>query len=200
MTAHPPIPESASPLDGIPLLLGVTGGIACYKAADLASRLVKLGAALDVVMTPAATRFVAPLTFQTLSRRTVHVDLWQDGEARPEHIALAQRPRAVLIAPLTANTLAKLALGLADNLLTSTCLACRAPLLLAPAMNTAMWEHQATQGHMTTMRARGAWVIGPGSGRLACGDAGAGRMAEPAEIVAGLLDLLASNQSDIVFA
>ena len=179
-----------SSLEGVPVLLGVTGGIACCKAADLVSRLVKLGAAVDVVMTPAATHFASPLTFQTLARRTAHVDLWRESPNDPGHIALAQRPRIAVVAPLTANTLAKMAHGLADNLLTSTLLACRAPLLLAPAMNTAMWEHPATQSNLAILLGRGARTVGPVSGRLACGATGPGRMAEPSDIVAALLDML----------
>ncbi len=169
-------------MDGRPILLGVTGGIATYKAADLASRLTRAGAAVDVIMTDAATRFVQPLTFQTLTRRRVHAGLWDTREAEAGHIPLAERPELVILAPATANTLARYALGLADNLLLCTLLATKAAVLAAPAMNSNMWSHPATQKNLSILRKRGVMFVGPGEGRLACGTTGPGRMAEPEEI------------------
>jgi len=171
-------------LHGKRIVLGVTGGIAAYKAADLTSRLVKAGAVVDVVMTEGATKFVGPLTFQALTHRPVCVDMWallRDTDIA--HVSLGQAADLMIIAPATANTLAKLALGLADNLLTSTALAMRAPILVAPAMESGMWRNPATQANMATLRGRGVYVVGPGEGRLASGASGPGRMVEPAEIV-----------------
>ncbi|MGB9724222.1 MAG: bifunctional phosphopantothenoylcysteine decarboxylase/phosphopantothenate--cysteine ligase CoaBC [Chloroflexia bacterium] len=166
------------------VVLGVTGGIAAYKAADLASKLVQAGAAVDVVMTEAATHFVGPLTFQALTGRPVHLDPFRLLEqTEMPHLSLAQRAHVLVIAPATANTLAKLAHGIADNLLCAVALATRAPLVLAPAMDTDMWEHPATQENLETLRRRGAWIVGPGEGRLASGRIGRGRMAEVPEIL-----------------
>ena len=179
-------------LNGKRVLLGVTGGIAAYKAADLCSRLVKAGAQVDVILTDAATRFVAPLTFSALSGRPARVDMWAEpaGEAIP-HVQMAHAADLAIVAPLSANTLAKLALGLADNLLTATLLATEAPLVLAPAMESHMWSNPATQAHAATMRSRAAIQVGPGEGRLASGAMGLGRMAEPVEILAAARGLLA---------
>ena len=168
------------------ILLGVTGSIAAYKAAELVRLFVKNGDEVRVVMTPAATRFVAPLTFQTLSRNPVYVEEFdRPVEWRPEHISLADCDLAV-VAPASANTIAKLRYGLADNLLTSTLLATRAPVVLAPAMNDGMWESQVTQENVAALAARGVKVLTPSTGELACGTVGLGRMAEPAEIFAAL--------------
>ena len=168
------------------ILLGVTGSIAAYKAAELVRLFVKNGDEVRVVMTPAATRFVAPLTFQTLSRNPVYIEEFdRPAEWRPEHISLADCDLAV-VAPASANTIAKLRYGLADNLLTSTLLATRAPVVLAPAMNDGMWESQVTQENVAALAARGVKVLIPGTGELACGTVGLGRMAEPAEIFAAL--------------
>lgn len=168
------------------ILLGVTGSIAAYKAAELVRLFVKNGDEVRVVMTPAATRFVAPLTFQTLSRNPVYVEEFdRPVEWRPEHISLADCDLAV-VAPASANTLAKLRHGIADNLLTSTLLATRAPVAVAPAMNDGMWESQVTQENVAALAARGVKVLIPGTGELACGTVGLGRMAEPAEIFAAL--------------
>jgi phosphopantothenoylcysteine decarboxylase/phosphopantothenate--cysteine ligase len=164
-------------VNGRRILLGVTGGIAAYKAAALASRLVQAGAVLDVVMTEDARRFVGEATFAALARRPVHGSLWERVEEIP-HIALAREAEVVAIVPATANTLAKLALGLADDLLTNVALATRAPLIVAPAMNTAMLEHPATQGHLATLRARGVTIVEPGIGFLAEREHGAGRLAD----------------------
>lgn len=165
------------------ILLGVTGSIAAYKAAELVRLFVKNGDPVQVVMTAAATKFVAPLTFQTLSRNPVYVETFAPvADWKPEHISLAEAADVALVAPATANTLAKLRFGLADNLLTETLLATRARLFVAPAMNAGMWEAAATRENLSALAARGVTVIAPGVGELACGTAGAGRMAEPAEI------------------
>ena len=181
-------------LAGKHVLLGVTGGIAAYKAADLCSKLVQAGAEVDVIMTEAAARFVAPLTFSALSDRPTRLDMWAEpaGEAIP-HVRLAAQADLVIVAPLSANTLAKLALGLADNLLTSTLLATSVPWVLGPAMETHMWANPLTQGHAAALRARGAVLVGPGVGRRAAGAQGAGRMAEPVEILAAARGVLAAN-------
>lgn len=171
------------------VVLGVTGGVAIYKSVDLASKLTQMGANVDVVMTEAACRFVTPLQFAAVTRRNVHLNPWET-ERQPEHIALADRPDLIVVAPATANTLAKIAHGIADNLLSATLLATRKPVLLAPAMNVGMWEAPATRENMETLRRRGYHVIGPGSGYLACGDIGWGRMAEPKEILAAMDTIL----------
>jgi len=164
------------------VLLGITGSIAAYKAAELVRLFVKNGDEVQVVMTPAATEFVRPLTFQTLSRNQVYVDQFAPpAEWKPEHIALSECDVAV-VAPATANTLAKMRYGIADNLLTATLLATRAPIVVAPAMNAGMWNAAATQENVAALKSRGVMFVGPESGELACGVEGAGRMAEPSEI------------------
>lgn len=165
------------------VVLGVSGGVAIFKVVGLASKLTGLGAAVDVVMTPAATEFVRPLMFGSVTMRRVYLDQWDMSERRPEHISLAERADVVVVAPATANTIAKMAHGLADNLLTSTLLATAKPVLIAPAMNTGMWNAPATRDNMALLARRGVEVVGPESGRLACGDYGAGRMAEPEAIL-----------------
>ena len=167
-------------LRGKTVLLGVTGGIAAYKAAALASGLVKLGAAVETVMTRHATEFIAPLTFEQLTGRRVMVDTFdRNFQHQVEHIALADRTDLVLIAPATANICAKAAHGIADDMLSTTILACDCPKLVAPAMNTRMWDNPVTQENLDTLRRFGWEVIAPASGRLACGDVGAGKMEEP---------------------
>ena len=178
-------------LKGREVVLGVTGGIAVYKSAEVVSRLRKLGASVHVIMTKNATEFVTPLTFETMSNNPVVTDTF----ARPatwevEHISLAQRAEVFVIAPATANILAKMACGIADDMLSTTVLATKAPVLVAPAMNTGMWTAPATQENMETLRMRGVHVVGPGSGLLACGDVGAGRMSEPSEIVEAICAIL----------
>lgn len=164
------------------ILLGVTGSIAAYKAAELVRLFVKNGDEVRVVMTPAACEFVSPLTFQTLSRNPVYVEEFKrPAEWRPEHISLADCNLAV-VAPATANTIAKLRYGLADNLLTSTLLATRAPIAIAPAMNDGMWENAVTHENIDALEKRGVKIVAPGYGELACGTSGLGRMAEPEEI------------------
>ena len=178
-------------LTGREIVLGVTGGIAAYKSADLVSRLRHLGARVSVIMTKNATEFVAPLTFQTLSANQVTVDTFQAPEYwNVEHVALAKRAEVFVIAPATANILAKMAHGIADDMLSTTVLATAAPILAAPAMNTGMWNAEATQENMRILRRRGVRFVGPDSGILACGDTGAGRMSEPAEIVEAIEKIL----------
>ena len=168
----------------VEVVLGVTGSIAAYKAAELVRLMIKAGWSVHVVMTEAATRFVTPLTFRTLSRNPVGVNAFDDPEDwMPGHISLAERADIVVVAPCTANVLAKLAHGMADDLLTATVLATRAPLLIAPAMNTGMWDHPATQANLTTVRARGTGVVEAAAGELACGTTGPGRMAEPEAVL-----------------
>ena len=175
-------------LKGKTVLLGVTGGIAAYKAAALASALVKLNAAVEVVMTKNATEFVAPLTFEQLTGRRVSVDTFdRNFQHQVEHISLAQRTDLVIIAPATANVCAKLAHGLADDMLTTTVLACRCPKLIAPAMNTNMYENPVTQDNLEILRKYGWEVIEPACGRLACGAVGAGKLPEPEELVQYIL-------------
>jgi phosphopantothenoylcysteine decarboxylase/phosphopantothenate--cysteine ligase len=174
----------ANPLQGKTILLGVTGSIAAYKAADLASKLTQAGAQVDTILTENATQFVAPLTFRSLTHRPVMTSLFDlDSEEAIEHVALAQRADILVVAPATAHTLAKLALGLADDALTTTALATAAPLLVAPAMDAHMWEHPTVQEHIATLKARGAHIAGPASGRLASGIVGHGRMLEPEALV-----------------
>ncbi len=171
-------------LKGKTILLGVTGGIAAYKAAALASALVKLHAAVEVVMTQNATEFITPLTFEQLTGRRTMVDTFDRNFIHQvEHISLAERTDLVIIAPATANVCAKLAHGLADDMLTTTVLACRCPKLIAPAMNTNMYENPVTQDNLTTLRHYGWDVIAPASGRLACGAVGAGKLPEPEDLV-----------------
>ncbi len=169
------------------ILLGVSGGIAVYKACTVASHLTQAGAEVDVVMTEAATRFVTPLTFEALTGRPAYVDMWRRaGEGLPTHIAhvgLAHAADLLLIAPATANTLAKLAHGLADNLLSTLALAATCPLLAVPAMDMGMWVHPATQANADLLRARGVHFAGPARGRMASGLEGEGRMIEPDEIL-----------------
>jgi len=179
-------------LNGKTVLLGVTGGIAAYKAAALASALVKLRASVEVVMTENATQFVAPLTFEQLTGNRVSVDTFDRNFVHQvEHISLAHRSDLVLIAPATANVCAKLAHGIADDMLTTTVLACRCPKLIAPAMNTNMYENPVTQDNLETLRRYGWEVVAPASGRLACGDVGAGKLPEPETLVWHVLRALA---------
>jgi phosphopantothenoylcysteine decarboxylase / phosphopantothenate---cysteine ligase len=170
-------------LGGTRILLGVSGGIAAYKAADLVRRLRERGAVVQVVMTEGAKRFVTPLTFQALSGRPVREGLWDEAaEAAMGHIELARWADLVLVAPASADLIARLAQGRADDLLTTLCLATASPLFIAPAMNQQMWANPATQSNVTTLRTRGIAILGPGVGDQACGEVGAGRMLEPLEI------------------
>jgi phosphopantothenoylcysteine decarboxylase len=177
------------------IILGVAGSIAAYKAADLTSKLVKRGHEVFVVMTANATSFVAPMTFQTLSKNPVTSGVFDERESwRPTHIDLADRADLFLVAPATANILAKLALGISDDALTSIALATQAPVLIAPAMNGKMWLHPATQQNVATLRARGANFIGPEEGMLACGYEGIGRLWNVDEIVAKADEILLREQ------
>jgi len=165
------------------ILLGMTGGIAAYKCAELTRLLIKAGADVRVVMTPAATEFITPLTIQALSGHRVHLDLLDvDAEAGMGHIELARWPDLIVVAPASADFLARMAGGQAGDLLTTLLLASRAPVVLAPAMNQAMWLHQATQDNLRKLRDRGCHMAGPAEGSQACGDTGPGRMLEPADI------------------
>ena len=175
-------------LKGKTVLLGVTGGIAAYKAAYLTSALVKLHASVEVVMTRNATEFIAPLTFEQLTGNKVMVDTFDRNFVHQvEHIALADRTDLVMIAPATANVCAKLAHGLADDMLTTTVLACTCPKLIAPAMNTLMYENPVTQDNLDILRRYGWEVIAPASGRLACGAVGAGKLPEPQDLLQYIL-------------
>jgi len=173
------------------LILGVGGGIAAYKGCELVRILVKGGASVRVVMTPNATRFVGPLTFQALSGHPVLVDLLDPAsEAGYGHLELARRADLLVVAPATANLLARLRAGMGDDAVTTTALACTCPVLLAPAMNTRMWEGPAVQENLAALRARGWHVVGPSCGELADGDVGEGRLADPVEIAAAAARIL----------
>lgn len=175
---------SESQESGIRILLGVTGGVAAYKSPELVRRLRERGAQVQVVLTPGAARFVSPLTFQAVSGRRVRDDLWDEGaEAAMGHIELARWADLVLVAPATAHFMASLTAGLADGLLSTLCLASQAPVLLAPAMNQAMWQHPSVQANRRVLEQRGARILGPAHGDQACGEGGPGRMVEPGEIV-----------------
>ena len=166
------------------VVLGVTGSIAAYKACELVRLLVKRGDDVHVVMTEHARAFVTPLTFRTLSRNEVECDLFEEPrDWKPGHVSLAEAADLVVVAPATANILAKMAHGIADDLLLSTLLATKAPIVVAPAMNTGMWENPAMQANVATLGARGVRIVSPGVGDLACGTAGPGRMAESCEIL-----------------
>ena len=167
---------------GKKIVVGVTGGIAAYKACELVSRLKKRGAQVRVVLTEHACQFVQPLTFETLSGNPAYTDSF-DRKYEIGHVALAKWADLLLIAPATANCMAKMACGIADDLLSTTCLAVRCPVLVAPAMNSAMWRNPATQANLELLRSRGLRFVGPEAGRLACGDDDVGRMSEPEQIV-----------------
>jgi phosphopantothenoylcysteine decarboxylase/phosphopantothenate--cysteine ligase len=166
------------------VVIGVCGGIAAYKAAALTSKLVQAGAHVHVIMTTSAQKFITPLTFQALSKQRVYVDTFDEIDSSViSHIALADLADAIIIAPATAHVIAKLAYGLADDMLTTTILATRAPIFIAPAMNVHMWENKVVQQNIEILRLRGAQLIEPGEGQLACGYEGKGRLAEPEQIV-----------------
>ena len=187
----------SNPIQGKHLLLGVTGSIAAYKAAELASRLAQAGAQVDTLLTQAALQFVAPLTFQSVTGRRAFTDadLW-GSEGHVQHIGLGKGADLLVIAPVSANTLAKLSHGLADNLLTVTALAAVCPLMVAPAMDGGMFAHPATQANLEVLRKRGAIVVGPAEGRLASGLTGLGRMVEPLELL-GHVRLALSRQGPL---
>lgn len=186
------------PLRGRHVVLGVTGSIACYKAIEVASRLVQAGAIVDVVLTKAATAFVTPLAFKAITQRAPYTDMFDphgpEGEA---HVELARRAEVMLIAPATAATLARLATGLAEDFVSLTAIATAAPLLIAPAMDAQMWAHPAVQANVATLTARGAQFIGPAEGRLASGRVGAGRLVEPERIVDEVRARLGRERGDL---
>ena len=187
---------NTSVLQGKKIVVGVTGGIAVYKAVDVVSKLRKAGAEVHVMMTREATEFVTELTFREISGQPVAQDMWAKVQQyNVEHIALANLADLMLIVPATANILAKAAQGIADDLVTTTLLATKAPLFFAPAMNTNMLEHPATQHNLTLLRERGAHIIEPATGHLACGVEGKGRLPEPAVIVEAVLDYFAEAKS-----
>lgn len=182
-------------LDGKTVVLGVTGGIAAYKSCEVVSRLRKAGARVHVIMTANACQFVAPLTFETLSNNPCVTDTFDRPERwEVEHVALAKQADLFLIAPATANIMAKMAHGIADDMLSTTVLATHVPVLIAPAMNTGMWDNAATQENLKILLSRGVLTIGPEGGLLACGDVGAGRMSEPMQIVEKCIEILAAAQ------
>ena len=166
------------------VLLCVCGGVAAYKSVELVRRLRDRGIDVQVVMTENAKHFVGTTTFQAVSGQPVRTTLWDDAaEAAMGHIELARWPEAIVISPATANTLAKLAHGMADDLVSTLCLATTSPIYVAPAMNHRMWLHAATQSNIETLKSRGVTVVGPGVGAQACGETGPGRMSEPADIL-----------------
>ena len=181
----------ANPVSGKNIVLGVTGSIACYKAADLASKLVQEGAFLDVILTKGATNFVTPLTFTSLTDRSVYTDMFDtQSEQAISHVALAQTADLVVVAPATAHSIAKIANGMADDFLTTTVLASKAPVVIAPAMDGYMFENLATQDNLEKLRSRGIFVLGPGEGRLASGLTGMGRLIEVHYIVDAIASIL----------
>jgi phosphopantothenoylcysteine decarboxylase/phosphopantothenate--cysteine ligase len=181
-------------LEGRTVVVGLTGGIACYKACEVVRLLAQAAARVPVIMTAGAREFVTPLTLQTLAGHPVSTDTFSlTQESEIGHIRLADSAEAIVIAPATANVLAKLAGGIADDLLTTVLLATRAPVVVAPAMNVHMWQHPATQENVARLRARGVRMVGPASGSLACGYEGEGRLADPADIVEEVLRVLTSQ-------
>jgi phosphopantothenoylcysteine decarboxylase/phosphopantothenate--cysteine ligase len=187
----------SNPIIGINIILGVTGSIAAYKSAELASSLTKHGASVEAILTLAATQFVSPLTFQSVTGRKAYTesDLW-GGDGHVVHINLARKADLIVIAPASANTIAKIANGIADNLLTVTLLAARCPILIAPAMDAGMFSHASTQENVRKLKARGVDFIGPEEGHLASGLKGPGRMSEPAQI-ASAIRYLVSRQNPL---
>jgi phosphopantothenoylcysteine decarboxylase/phosphopantothenate--cysteine ligase len=184
--------EIVTVLQGKRILLGVTGSIACYKAIDLASKLTQAGALVDVILTEAAARFITPLAFRSVTGRPVYSNMW-DLADHVRHVGLGEAADLLLIAPATANTIAKLAYGMADNLLLVTALAARCPILVAPAMDGGMYEHPATQANVALLESRGVVFAGPASGRMASGLSGRGRLLEAAELLAETRLLLGRN-------
>ncbi|MCU1445112.1 phosphopantothenate--cysteine ligase family flavoprotein [Cryobacterium sp.] len=180
---------------GRTIVVGITGGIAAYKAVNLVRAFVLLGDDVHVVATTAALRFVGKPTLEAISRNPVHTDLYE-GVAEVRHVAIGQSADLIVVAPATANSIAKIALGLADDLLGNTILASTAPLVLAPAMHTEMWNNPATVANIATLRARGITIVGPGIGRLTGADSGPGRMEEPDTILAAALEALAAHRGE----
>ncbi|MFT6792008.1 MAG: phosphopantothenoylcysteine decarboxylase/phosphopantothenate--cysteine ligase, partial [Cellvibrionaceae bacterium] len=189
--------NSSGKLTSRRILLGISGGIAAYKSAELVRRLQNLGADVQVVMTEAAQEFITPLTLQALSGNSVHTDLLNsEAEAAMGHIELARWADLMVIAPASADLLARLAQGKGDDLLTTVCLARRCPLAVAPAMNQAMWHNQATQHNQAILRERGVHILGPERGSQACGDVGFGRMSDPEDLAQGIAGLFENRLLD----
>lgn len=183
-----------SPFEDKIVVLGVTGSIACYKAVDLCSKLIQAGAAVDAVLSPAAIRFINPITFGSITHRPVTTDLFEpESELSMDHVALAKRADIIVIAPATANTIAKLAHGLADDAITTTVLATAAPVLVAPAMDAHMYDNPAVQENLQKLRSRGVTIVGPEQGRLASGLVGWGRLVEPAQLMGHIAAALGHN-------
>ena len=181
--------------EGKTIVLGVSGGIAAYKAAQLASDLGKTAADVHVIMTGNAAQFVTPLTFETLVNNRVAIDTFdRNFEYNVEHVSLAKKADVFIVAPATANVIAKMAAGIADDMLTTTIMACKAPKIICPAMNTNMYENENTTENIARLKKQGYKIIEPISGRLACGDVGKGKMAEPETIVKAIEDILTPNQ------
>ncbi len=179
------------------ILVGICGGIACYKAVELVSRIQQAGALVDVIMSEHAEEFVRPLTFSTMSHRPVYSDLWEpSGRAAETHIALAEEADILVVVPATANTIAKLARGTADNMLTAVALATKAPLLLAPAMHQNMYTHPATQANLALLRERGAFIVEPELGRLASGEVGVGRLPDTS-VLLGAINVVLGQTGDL---
>lgn len=190
-------PNNSMQLEGKTILLGITGGIAAYKSCNIVRLLQKRGARVKVVMSEHATEFVGPLTFRALTNEPVAVGLFDDPSDPIHHISLAQEPDLIVVAPATANIIAKMASGIADDLISTTLLATPRPIVIAPAMNNGMWKAPATQANMATLRDRGVHVVGPGSGYLACGDVDTGRMSEPEDIVEAVCEVLNPVPQDL---
>ena len=181
-------------LHGREIIVAVCGGIASYKVADVVSKLVQQGAGVTVVMTESATRFVGPLTFQALSGRPVRTNTWDlPDSSDPQHIGLTEKADLMLVAPATANVIAKVAHGICDDLVTLMINASACPVVFAPAMNNRMWDNPITQGNVTKLQKHGYQFLGPAEGWLACRNVGAGRMTEPAEIVSQVASMLLSK-------
>ena len=188
--AEPPAPK----LQGREIVVAVCGGIAAYKVADVVSNLVQGGAGVTVIMTPDAVRFVTPLTFQALSGRPVHSEIFELADSSdPQHISLTERADLMLVAPATANIIAKVAAGLSDDLVSLMVCAAACPVVFAPAMNNRMWENPITQQNVAKLAGLGYRFIGPEPGWLACRNVGVGRMTEPADLVAEVTRLLAQT-------
>jgi phosphopantothenoylcysteine decarboxylase/phosphopantothenate--cysteine ligase len=182
-------------LAGSRVLVGVTGGIAAFKTAAMVSTLVQRGAAVQTMMTEAAAKFVTPLTFQALTRQPVYLTLWSSTEDfRTSHIALGEWAQACVIAPATADIIGKMAHGLADEIVSTTVLALDCPVLVAPAMNSRMWEKKVVQDNVARLATAGYRFVGPAEGRLACGTTGPGRMSDPEQIIAALEAILSERR------
>jgi len=188
------VTENAGPLQRRRVVLGVTGSIASYKAADVASKLTQAGALVDVILTPSAREFIAPLTFRSLTGRPVVTDMFDVASEHPEeHVALARAADVVVVAPASATTIARLAHGLADDMLALTALATTAPIVIAPAMDAQMWASPATQANVALLQARGVLFVGPAEGRLASGHVGRGRFVETEDVIGALCVALARD-------